>query len=131
MNRESKFKLWHRPTKTMYYYEPMWGNFGAGDGWIGAIESKEYEKNGKRYSPSNRVQLEPVECDWFEYTGLKGKNGKEIYEGDTVKGEFFDEDVSDDDYDFTGVVAFRNCEFYCDNADFSLDVYDTLEVLDD
>jgi hypothetical protein len=75
---EIKYKLYHKPTKTMYYYEPTWGNFGQGDGWIGTVELKEYEKNGLVYHPSNRMKLEPESCEWLQYTGLEDKNSKEI-----------------------------------------------------
>lgn len=58
--REIKFRAWHIKAKTMLYPEKQWYLFG----W------KEDES-------------QPIEI--MQYTGLKDKNGKEIYEGDVVK----------------------------------------------
>lgn len=97
--REIKFRAWDK------IEGKMWNPIVGHDGVLMASN----QLGGYVSFPVNQDPL-------MQYTGLKDKNGKEIYEGDIVKPEY---------HDMPCEVKFGRCWFYLD-GDFDVKSDDLL-----
>jgi uncharacterized phage protein (TIGR01671 family) len=129
MTRETKFRAWDTERKKMYGLDTeQFGFQFKKDGWA-------YHDYGAEciYTTSRTGVL-------MQYTGLKDKNGKEIYEGDIVKMK---EEYSDKIYNtkvewseqFAGFSPYvdydSDCDIYTEGRDTEVigNIYENTELL--
>lgn len=104
MNRDIKFRAWNKFSKSMYE------NVGCMNGLI--FRNLDFTSDQHIIIDSN-FQLDGNVIDIMQNTGLKDKNGKEIYEKDIVK-------VTIEDKIFNAWIVFEMGSFMIANNDMSL-----------
>ncbi|WP_333880364.1 YopX family protein [Lysinibacillus capsici] len=116
MSREIKFRVWLKGH--MVYITPDDDYFIDGDGRLVKIEQIE---NGCNYQG-----FEDYECLLMQFTGLKDKNGKEIFEGDIVQQNY--KDMYNQNQAFVGEVVYSDCVYWLKNGGEYTFLYDEYRI---
>jgi len=101
--REIKFRAWDEGNKVMHFDFQFIRSGVEGNDWIIFISDKFPLKKHETNPFTNPNPYFAQQLKVMQYTGLKDKNGKEIYEGDILKIH--------DDEEYQGTTVTISVEF--------------------
>ncbi|KGR89267.1 YopX family protein [Lysinibacillus odysseyi] len=126
--REIKFRAWDKKLKEIFpVHELVFNKFNGEPNTIKGYTDDEkdvWNVHGghfMKYANENRYVL-------MQYTGLKDKNGKEIFEGDIVQQNY--RDLYNQRQAFTGEVVYADCVYWLKNGDEYTFLYDEHRIYD-
>lgn len=129
MSREIKFRAWDNVHNRMIYFKDL-VVFGYSNGFD--IYELYFEENNLRcrgydeFDDDFGVEIvDETELPIMQYTGLKDKNGVDVYEGDKVKAKFYGKEV-------IGEIGFNSGCFLLFNScvsDNQLFIFTDIEVI--
>lgn len=96
MNREIKYRAWDKLNENMHEVSRL--SFSRDDSERITVDSKIFENDTRFLTSKNSVLM--------QYTGLKDKNGNDIYEGDYLSVIIFE-----DNQEYKGSVVFAEGGF--------------------
>lgn len=118
--REIKFRAWDTVHNRMYYD----GNLITGDVMVMDISG------GLQFSANDGTWREK-DFILMQYTGLRDKHGKEIYEGDILKMQYQEHAIGVVEYIDNGFWIRGKCNYIPNEANREIigDIYTTPELL--